>query len=218
MNTNSIYNPEPWRRIDKSMREIYDHMLRHYNIQTYGEIVEQFSDKGTVHSYIDFYGEQFQPVRTYARILEIGLMTGASMKLWSEFFYLYDIAGIDLREGWNQPQPWQADLESDPHIELHFGIDSTAQQVEFDEPFNIIVDDGAHDWRSQMLTFRNYWPMLKPGGIYYIEDVEDEHSMQALQQAIPAWLGPKSTIGMTTYLGHKHGRADDQILLIKKMP
>ena len=85
MNDHSIYNPEPWQRIDKSMREIYEDLVTHYNVDRKddsGEIVEQFSDKGTVHSYIDFYAQQFAPVRMYARMLEIGLMTGASMKLW----------------------------------------------------------------------------------------------------------------------------------------
>ena len=143
-------------------------------------------------------------------------MTGASMKLWSEFFYLYELAGIDLRDGWNQTYPWQADIESDPNIELHFGIDSTRQQVEFDEPFHIILDDGAHDWQSQFLTFRNYWPALIAGGVYYIEDVESAESMQKLRAAILRWLGAGVTVGMSEHLGHKHGRADDQILIIKK--
>jgi hypothetical protein len=199
------------------MKEIYTDLIAHYNISTDGEIVEQFSDKGTVHSYIDFYGEHFAGRRMYARILEIGLMTGASMKLWTEYFYLYDIAGIDLRNGWNDTKPWQQDLETDPKIELHFGIDSTRQQVEFDDPFHIILDDGAHDWQSQFLTFRNYWPQLAPGGCYYIEDVESAESMQKLRTAILTWLGAGVTVGMSEHLGHKHGRADDQILIIKKL-
>jgi hypothetical protein len=198
------------------MQEIYLDLIAHYNINTVGEIVEQFSDKGTVHSYIDFYAANFESARKFCRMLEIGLMTGASMKLWTEYFYLYEIAGIDLRNGWNDTRPWQADLESDPKIELHFGIDSTRQQVEFDEPFNIILDDGAHDWQSQFLTFRNYWPALAEGGVYYIEDVESSDSMQKLRETILRWLGPDVTVGINQHLGHKGGRADDQILIIKK--
>jgi hypothetical protein len=220
MTPNSIYNPEPWHRVDKSMREIYDDLVAYYNIDRQddtGEIVQQFSDKGTVHSYIDFYAEQFAPVRMYARMLEIGLMTGASMKLWTEYFYLYELAGIDLRQGWNNTLPWQADIESDPRVELHFGIDSTRQQVEFDNPFHIILDDGAHDWQSQFLTFRNYWPYLKQGGVYYIEDVENDLSSERLQQAIARWIGPDHKIGMNEYRGLKNGRSDDRILMVKKI-
>jgi len=220
MTSKSIYNPEPWNRIDKSMKEIYSDLIAHYNIDRKddtGEIVQQFSDKGTVHSYIDFYGEHFAGRRMYARILEIGLMTGASMKLWTEYFYLYDIAGIDLRAGWNDIKPWQQDLESDPKIELHFGIDSTRQQVEFDNSFHIILDDGAHDWQSQFLTFRNYWPALAVGGVYYIEDVENQLSSERLQQAIARWIGPDHKIGMNEYCGLKNGRSDDRILMVKKI-
>ena len=220
MNDNSIYNPKPWLRIDKSMRELYEDLVAHYNVDRKndsGEIVEQFSDKGTVHSYIDYYGPAFQPARQFCRMLEIGLMTGASMKLWSEFFYMYELAGIDLRDGWNQTYAWQQDIESDPNIELHFGIDSTRQQVEFDHPFNIILDDGAHDWQSQFLTFRNYWPQLAVGGCYYIEDVESKDSMLKLREAIVRWLGPDNQVGMDEYLGHRQGRADDQTLIVKKL-
>jgi len=216
MTDHSIFRPEPWRRFDHDLGGIYREMIDHYNINTTGEIVTDFCDKGTVHSYIDFYHQEFTPCRMHVRLLEIGMMTGASMKMWTEYFCFYHLAGIDLREGWNQTQPWQTDLEQDPNVELHFGIDSTRQQVEFDQPFNIIIDDGAHDWQSQMLTFRNYWPQLAPGGVYYIEDVEDERSLALLRTAIPAWLGPKVTIGMHQYLGHRHGRKDDQILIIKK--
>jgi hypothetical protein len=220
MNDKSIYNPEPWRRVDRNLRELYEDLVAHYNVDRkndVGEIVEQFSDKGTVHSYIEFYAEQFAPVRKYARMLEIGLMTGASMKLWSEYFYLYKLAGIDLRQGWNQTYPWQQDIESDANIELHFGIDSTTQQVEFDEPFHIILDDGAHDWQSQFLTFRNYWPQLAQGGVYYIEDVENDDSSAKLQQAIARWIGPGHQIGMNEYRGLKQGRADDRVLMVKKL-
>lgn len=217
MTDHSIFRPEPWRRFDHDLRGLYQAMIDHYQISTEGEIVTGFSDKGTVHSYIDFYDQQFRPIRMAVRLLEIGVMTGASLKLWTEFFAVYDLAGIDLRPGWNDPQPWQTDLENDPGVELHFGIDSTRQQVEFDQPFNIIIDDGAHDWQSQMLTFRNYWPQLAINGVYFIEDVEDQRSMDLLSRAIPTWLGPDQRIGMSQYRGHLHGRADDQILIVKKL-
>lgn len=216
MNPTTIYHPEPWQRIDKTMQELYSDLIEHYEINTSGEIVESFSDKGTVHSYIDYYAREFQPARMYCRMLEIGLMTGASLKLWSEYFFMYDLCGIDLRNGWNDPKPWQQDLADDPHVELHFGIDSTKQIVQFDEPFNIILDDGAHDVESQLLTFINYWPQLKLGGIYYIEDVENAQSMNILKQGIARHCVGQ-TIAFDEFHGHRNGRLDDQILAIKKV-
>lgn len=216
MNNNSIYNPEPWKRIGLPLREIYSDLIKHYDIRVGGEIVEQFSDKGTVHSYIEFYDKEFQPVRNYCRMLEIGLMTGASLKMWTEYFPLYQLAGIDLRDGWNDARPWQQDLAADANVELHFGIDSTKQIVDFEEPFNIILDDGAHDWQSQLKTFVNYWPQLKAGGVYYIEDVEDANSMELLKQGIMQHCAGE-TIAFNEHHGHLNGRRDDQILCIKRV-
>jgi hypothetical protein len=41
--------------------------------------------------------------------------------------------------------------------------------------------------------------------------------MQKLREAILRWLGPEVTVGMDEYRGHKQGRADDQILIVKKL-
>ncbi len=216
MNQHSIYNPEHWRRFDRDLNEIYQDLVEHYNIAVGGEIVEQFSDKGTVHSYIDFYERELRPTRGHTRLLEIGMMTGASLKLWSEYFAYYELVGIDLRAGWNREHPWQADIESDPNIELHFGIDSTATVPDLGDPFKIIIDDGAHDWPSQFATFKNYWPHLVQNGVYYIEDVENRDSLEQLIKAIAEHLAG-STIGVSIHAGNKNGRADDMILVVKKL-
>lgn len=198
------------------MNQVYKDLIDHYQINTQGEIVEQFSDKGTVHSYINYYEREFQPVRMYCRMLEIGLMTGASLKLWSEFFYNYELCGIDLRQGFNDAKPWQQDLLDDPDIEIHFGIDSTKDIVQFNKNFSIILDDGAHDWESQLRTFCNYWPQLAQGGIYYIEDVENPGSLTLLKEGIARHCAGQ-TIAFDEYHGHLNGRLDDQILAIKKV-
>jgi hypothetical protein len=52
-------------------------------------------DKGSVHSYIEFYEEVLAPYRRKAKnILEIGLMSGESLRMWSEYF-TGTVYGID---------------------------------------------------------------------------------------------------------------------------
>src|SRR6185369_13519508 len=52
-------------------------------------------DKGTVHSYIEVYEELFAPYRKKAKnILEIGLMSGESLRMWTEYFS-GNVFGID---------------------------------------------------------------------------------------------------------------------------
>jgi SAM-dependent methyltransferase len=37
--------------------------------------------------------------------------------------------------------------------------------------FDLIVDDGAHEWDAQLLTLTNVYPHLRPDGLYVIEDI-----------------------------------------------
>lgn len=198
-----------------TLRQIYNDLIAEYNINTSGEIVTAFCDKGTVHSYIEYYDKEFAAQRDCAQILEIGLMTGASLLLWSRYFDEYQLTGIDLRSGWNQPCAWHSTIESDSDIELHFGIDSTVEPPVLNAPFDIILDDGAHDWASQYATFLNYWPLLRTGGSYYIEDIENDLSMAELKYNISQYC--KTNIHFDVHRGILNGRADDQILRIRKL-
>ncbi|KAI1839341.1 hypothetical protein JX266_014448, partial [Neoarthrinium moseri] len=38
--------------------------------------------------------------------------------------------------------------------------------------FDIIVDNGGHTMSMQILSLKALWPSTKPGGIYFIEDLE----------------------------------------------
>ena len=42
--------------------------------------------------------------------------------------------------------------------------------------FDIIIDDGVHHPELQMKTLRNFYPSLRPNGIYVIEDVQPHGS------------------------------------------
>jgi cephalosporin hydroxylase len=39
------------------------------------------------------------------------------------------------------------------------------------QKFDIIIDDGSHIMENQFKTLRNFYPFLKSGGIYVVEDV-----------------------------------------------
>ena len=36
---------------------------------------------------------------------------------------------------------------------------------------DVIIDDGLHSWSGQQATLRSLWPCVRPGGVYFIEDV-----------------------------------------------
>jgi hypothetical protein len=41
--------------------------------------------------------------------------------------------------------------------------------------FDIIVDDGGHTWEMQQFSFSMLWPLINPGGLYFIEDLETSY-------------------------------------------
>jgi hypothetical protein len=200
------------RTLMKTLREIYDDLIEQHAAGAAGEIVTTFSDKGRMHSYIEYYEQWFEPRRHRpVQLLEIGVMTGGSMLLWQRYFVDVLLAGIDLRQGFNQTLPFQDEIL----CMWRWGVDSTdPAQVPALGQYDFVIDDGAHDAASQIATFKNYWPHVAPGGTYFIEDIESDASLQTITQFLLGWqqFHPHTT---DYYRGFAH-RADDRILAITK--
>ena len=41
--------------------------------------------------------------------------------------------------------------------------------------FDVVVDDGGHSMEQQLTSFRVLFPLLRPGGIYVIEDLDTSY-------------------------------------------
>lgn len=193
------------------LRAIYDTLVAEHAANTQGEMVTTFSDKGTMHSYIEYYERHFEPHRALASVLEIGVMTGGSMLLWQHYFDSVFLTGVDLRNGFNQPLPFQDELT---WAVWHWGVDSTnPDHVPDLKQHQFVIDDGAHDLESQIKTLKNYWRFVQPGGTYFIEDIENDANTEALRKFISDWVKEPHTVDY--YRGFAH-RADDRILAITK--
>jgi len=197
-----------------NLSTLYKQLSDQYGDPNSGEQVHAFSDKGNPHSYIDYYESQFAPRQAKATILEIGIKTGGSLLMWSRYFESYRIVGVDLSPTWSAARPFQAELEANPSIELIFGQDST-QPIKLEGQFDFVIDDGAHDLETQWLTFLNCWPLVAPGGTYYIEDIESNHNSHELTRRLKRHL--TNTADVQRWLGHVHRRADDQIIQIRRL-
>ena len=193
------------------LRAIYDTLVAEHAANTKGEMVTTFSDKGTMHSYIEYYEKHFEPHRALASVLEIGVMTGGSMLLWQHYFDSVFLTGVDLRNGFNQALPFQDELT---YAVWHWGVDSTdPAQVPDLKQHQFVIDDGAHDLESQIRTLKNYWQFVQPGGTYFIEDIEDDANTDALRKFVGDWIKEPHTVDY--YRGFAH-RSDDRILAISK--
>ncbi len=152
-------------------------------MKTLAQIYESYQspaswgDKGTVHSYIEVYEQLLTPHRFKpgVKVLEIGLMNGASMRMWEEFFPNGTVYGIDL----NDHPLDMVDLspmiaEGTHHITL---IDATnlalVNQHFGGMKFDVIIEDASHLLEHQFTIYENFKDKLSPGALYIIEDIED---------------------------------------------
>jgi cephalosporin hydroxylase len=203
-----------------NLRQLYDQLADQYGSKT-GEMVFTFSDKGSMHSYIEFYEMYFEKKRDRVTLLEIGMMTGGSLHLWQKYFKQYELVGMDLSKSWNAQRAFQSELESDPDITLLFEInsrDSNIPSAVEGRRFDFVIDDGDHSVEAQMDTFRNYWPLTSDTGTYFIEDVVGPRQIDALKEFLQVYSKKHDiTLKMEHYRGFKNNRADDQILAVSRV-
>jgi len=129
------------------------------------------SDKAN-HGYCPFY-EKFLP-HNPRTILEIGVKDGASIKMWHEYFPNAEIHGLDLFSEKSAWQVWGEFIDGDElpsdKVTFHTGDQCDWKLLEqlrkYD--FDIIIDDGSHNSRDQMITFFG----LYNGKHYFIEDLQ----------------------------------------------
>jgi glycosyltransferase involved in cell wall biosynthesis len=130
--------------------------------------VGKVSDKWE--AYFHAYERLFSPLRDQTvTLLEIGVQNGGSLEVWSQYFAnATRIIGCDV-------DPKCANLQYvDPRIEVVVG-DATAkstrmQVMEICDSFDIVIDDGSHLSSDIVSAFLSYFPLLKPGGLYVVED------------------------------------------------
>jgi SAM-dependent methyltransferase len=95
---------------------------------------------------------------------------GASLRMWRDYFSNAQIIGCDIL-----PEV----MFTDKNITTFITDQSNVKSLEFlisnvkkfEEFADIIVDDGSHEEAHQVISFKTLWKLLKPNGIYIIEDI-----------------------------------------------
>lgn len=133
------------------------------------------TDKWGKHWYTQHYERYLRPIRNKRlNLLEIGVGGytdkrdgGQSLRMWKAYFPKARIVGVDLEDKrhfrQNRIDIWQFD-QTDAKALTDL---STAYGG-----FDIIVDDGSHLNEHVIATFKILFPLLRPNGIYAIEDTE----------------------------------------------
>lgn len=133
------------------------------------------SDKGDVYpdgnGYAFWYENWFSPIREkVTNICEVGVYNGGSTRAFYDYFSNANILGIDIHDKKEYENDRITTKILDQGNSEH--LDNFVQECETQNlQFDIVIDDGSHDVAHQQLTFGKLFKLVKPGGIYIIEDM-----------------------------------------------
>lgn len=163
---------------------------------------ESGGDKGTAHSYIDIYEEILKPDADFC---EIGVWQGHSLAMFQEFFTGY-VVGLDVS---------LSRVKFDVNAKIcNATIDWQVAEALQDRKFDYIIDDGSHRVHEQIASLDILWSYLKPGGIYFIEDIVDNDALASLLKHIEKI---KIKQHWVWDLRQVKGRSDDILMAMQKV-
>jgi hypothetical protein len=107
---------------------------------------------------------------------------GASLRAWRDYFPRAQIFGVDI---------WAGTQFVEERIRT-FLCNSTDPDAtaKLDIPgLDVIIDDGSHASEDQLATLRNFFPKLKAGGFYFIEDIGSTEPLYRTPRLVEPIIG-----------------------------
>ncbi len=131
-----------------------------------------FKWEGDRHLYTDIYSTYFEPLKDKdINFFEIGVSSGNSVKIWYDYFSKAKIFGFDIddcsRFNNDRVMCFKGDQANRSNLV------STMKKI--NKYFDIIIDDGGHHMGQQQISFGTLFKYLKPGGLYFIEDLHTSY-------------------------------------------
>ncbi len=147
-------------------------------MQTLKELTIKYDVDALGLGYTDHYEELFRDIRDdVTKILEIGVETGRSHRLWLEYFHNANVYGFDIfKSGVDELNKLQKD---NPYLDRSIMFEGDQGNTDDLErflslhggDFDIIIDDGGHTMKQQQVSLGVLFNAVKPGGYYIIEDL-----------------------------------------------
>jgi hypothetical protein len=145
------------------------------------KIMHKFkSDKASFHhNYGVYYNNLLSPLvnKNDVNIFELGIggesgYHGSSLRGWLEYFKTASIYGADIRTdimiNEDKIKTFIVDQRNEQSIKQLW---NNLREINFD----VIIDDGLHEWDANHTFLMNSYYKLKKGGIYIIEDIDNFH-------------------------------------------
>jgi predicted O-methyltransferase YrrM len=165
-----------------------------------------FKTRGLLEHFDAFFASKldFRP----QNIFEIGIWDGGSTAYWFEYFNAQKIVAVDhLDRG--DSRYFRRYVESRKvanRVKTYWGVDQGDSQRlldiarnEFEEPIDLVIDDGSHMPEETKSSFETLYPLLRPGGLYVIEDWNWELMPEA-RSPEHHWASADGLVGLVTDL------------------
>ena len=179
----------------------------------YGAIdTDKGTDKNTTHSYGPVYESIFYPIKnTTKSILEIGLASGKSLQLYSEYFTNAMIYGIDIHDNCLE------DVKTIERVNMVFGDAKLPSIINhFNRQYDVIIEDASHEFDDQVCHFKDFCEFVLLNGYYIIEDVH-ENNMNKLKAALEPLANSKGFVLEILDLRNIKNRFDDILFIFKRV-
>ena len=144
------------------------------------------TDKVTLHHYQHAYQAHIAPRRcAMESFLEIGLGCamsyggGKSVRLWLNYLPRARVSVMEYFQGcatdFAQTNPLHIPQHQLQRLRVFWGDQSVPAHLlavaAASGPYDAIVDDGGHTMKQQLVTLATLLPLVKPGGLYIVEDL-----------------------------------------------
>lgn len=198
----------------------------------HNELLREFgstkSDKGLPgHNYARVYNALFHDKRDQVTaVCEVGLLITSthggnrngerfskklnnipSLSVWRKYFPNAKVVGFDIKDFTQPTDDYTTVIQGDQKSR-----DDLKKIVDTIDQFDIIIDDGLHASEHQQVTFSYLFKHLKPGGVFFIEDLcaqlpeyekpEIPKTTKLLQelQYSKTWSSPVATLEEKEYI------------------
>lgn len=166
--------------------------------------IKHNTDKSSkCHDYCRIYEKCFVDIRlNKLNILEIGVNRGDSLRMWKEYFPYSRIVGIDIDLMCKSYEEENINVEIGDQIDVEF-LNLVCKKY---NGFDIIIDDGCHRWKHQIVSFEILFPYLNSGGFYVIEDTHTSYEPGILgydNAVVPPIQYFKQLVNQLNYLNVK---------------
>ncbi|WP_157014693.1 class I SAM-dependent methyltransferase [Mesorhizobium xinjiangense] len=150
--------------------------------------------KSTCHEFIlvktDIFLDFYRGLRSRKpkHVLEVGMFEGGSMVLFDKLYNPDKLVGIDIRKSIPALDEYRRDR---PYIDTLYGVSQDSADLprilsrHFPEGIDLIVDDASHHYTLSRDTFQLTFPLLKPGGLYVLEDWSWSHKHSSQLETHP---------------------------------